>query len=206
MLRLAAISPRATLADVRPTSVSATPHPAEGRRGRSRRDFLERYAPDELPTPRQPATDPREQARQTRLHDRDQIERLVLTAARKAGVYPSNAAQVLGAYFEAVATELVSGNAVIIPGFAALVARPTRPHPTRRQRIYVSFAAHRNLSIRVCEWAQQDDASIRRWESYRHDARPSGRSRRAVAEAPEQRIRRAWQRLGSPAAARRAAS
>jgi hypothetical protein len=72
--------------------------------------------------------------------------------------------------------------------------------------MYVSFAAHRNLSVRVCEWAQLDEAEVARFESYRHDARPSGRSRRAVAEHPEQRIRNAWRHVGCRASQQRAAS
>lgn len=175
---------------------AAAPMHAEGRRGRQRRELLAVAAPDELPTPRTPATTTSEQIKLTNRENREQIEKLVHVAAHAADVYPDAAGRVLGCFFEAMAVELVAGRCVPIPGVGAFCARPSRPHPRRKQRCYLAFTAARNLGVRICEWAVHDPVEYRRWENFRINHRPSGRCWRAIAESPEDRVRKAWRLIG----------
>lgn len=153
-------------------------------------------APEELPQPRPSAANMRDQTRLSNAANREQVERLVGIAARKADLDTADVGRALGAYFEAVAAELVTGRYVVIPGIGAFCARPSQPHPRRRQRCYIAFTAARNLGVRVCEWAAYNPQEYRRWENFRKNHRPSGRSWRAIAQSPELRVQRAWSRIG----------
>jgi len=179
-------------------------HPVEGRRGRERRAVLEQYAPEDLPRSIPRGANSREQIRLSNAANREQVNRLVTAAATTADVYPDAEGRVLGAFFEAMAAELVTGRCVVIPGVGAFCARPSRPHPGRRQRCYLAFTAARNLGVRISEWAAFNANECRRWENFRINHRPAGRSWRAIALSPEMRVRRAWSRIGQHRVQRKA--
>lgn len=175
----------------------------EGRRGKERRAALLRSAPDEVPPMRQHVADPRERAKQTRAEDRERLLSLVDHAAHKGNAWPQVAVDVLSWFFQGVVEDLIAGRCVVLPGIGAFCPRPSRPHGRRRQRLYVAFAAARNLSVAIAEHARFDPREYQRWETYRHNHRPSARGRRAIAQDPRMRVRRAWAKFGPSLARRR---
>jgi nucleoid DNA-binding protein len=184
---------------------AAAPMHAEGRRGRQRRELLAVVAPDELPSREPRAVDSRERAAQTRRESREALEKLVDKTAIRCSVSPTTVGAIVGNFLELVVGDLTHGACVVLPGFGALCARPSQERPGRRQRVYLAWAAARNVAVTVCEHAAFDPEAYRRWSEYRKNSRPSGRSWRRIALSPTQRVRGAWRNVGRAAAKQRKA-
>jgi nucleoid DNA-binding protein len=168
----------------------------EGRRGRRHREMLAKHAPEELPPDPVVVANRKERERATRRASRDLLERLVAQAGRHGHLSPAQSAQVLAAFFTDAAWALQQGRCVVIPGFGALVARPSQPRPGRRQRLYTAFSAARNLAVSMSEWGRFDEESYRQWSVFRKNHRPSGRRWREIARTPTGQITRAWAAVG----------
>lgn len=178
---------------------------AEGRRGRERRELLAIVAPDELPSREPRAIGSRERAAQTRRESREALETLIDKTARRCAVSPTDVGAIVGSFLELVVGDLTNGACVVLPGFGALCPRPSQERPGRRQRLYVAWAAARNVAVTICEHAAFDPESYRRWSEFRKNSRPSGRSWRRIALTPMQRVRGAWRNVGRTAARQRKA-
>lgn len=168
----------------------------EGRRGREHRAARLRLNPGEVLPLRPRVADQREQARRTRAEAKEQLLGLIDRASHRAGVFPQPATDVLAFFFQDMVEELQAGRCVVLPGIGAFCPRPSRPNGKRKQRLYVAFSAARNLAVTIAEHARYDPGEHQRWEAFRKNHRPSGRGWRAIALAPEQRVQRAWARIG----------
>lgn len=171
-------------------------YPFEGRRGRRRRAMLAETAPEELPVSPEVARNLKERERQTLREHRDLLERLVASTAKLNSLPPMKVAEVLSSFLCAINQSLLHGRSVALPGFGCFVAKPTQPKPGRTGRVYIAFAACRHLAVHTSDWARYDPDEHRRWNAYRKNHRPSGRSWRRVSRTPIAAVRMGWQHVG----------
>jgi nucleoid DNA-binding protein len=158
--------------------------------------MLAEFAPEELTPDTVAEGTGKLREQQTRREQRELLDRLVDVAGRDGHLSPVMAAQVVAAFFHQMAAEVMQGRCVTIPGIGSFCARSTRPRGRAKARLYVAFTAARNLSVAVCEWGRFDPVHYVRWETYRRNHRPSGRSWRRIAMSPEANIRQAWSQVG----------
>lgn len=177
------------------------PHPAEGRRGRQRREISPYIDPALNPPPiRIPEETSKAREKATRAANRDLMRATIATVARKTYLDNLVVGDVLGHFMEEVGRHLLDGRCVVIPGLGAFCPRPSQPPKPgtgskRKQRIYTAFAAWRNMAVLMAEHARFDQTAYEQWQNFRKNHRPSGRSWRRIAESPAVLTRQAWRNV-----------
>jgi hypothetical protein len=112
--------------------------------------------------------------------------------AGETNIHQQRVCDVLASFVNHIVCELMNGRCVSIPGFGALVARPSKARPGCRQRVYIAFTASRNLFVTISERARVEEPELKVWNTFRKNHRPSGRAYRRIKRDPGRCINLAW--------------